>query len=109
MVRFVDSASDKPSICYFWNYKTSLINKIVKKNDNNKSMPTLSLNDVKFPVDGGLHDIKAVFPLRTDTDKFEGGSGARMLEILLIMIKMSSRKFIILLPVVIETVHANKL
>lgn len=37
---------------------------------------TLSLNDVKFPWVGGLHDMTAVFPLRTDTDKFDGGSGA---------------------------------
>lgn len=39
-------------------------------------MHTLNLNDVKFPLLGGLHDIIAAFPLRTDTDKFDGGSGA---------------------------------
>lgn len=39
---------------------------------------TLSLNDVKFPCVGGLHDMTAVFPLRTDTDKFDGGSGAEI-------------------------------
>lgn len=31
---------------------------------------------------GGLHDIKAVFPLRTATDKLDGGSGAAKMYIL---------------------------
>lgn len=37
---------------------------------------TFNLYDVKFPCDGGVHDMIAVLPLRTATDKFDGGSGA---------------------------------
>lgn len=35
----------------------------------------LSLKLVKLPCDGGLHDMTAVLPLRTDTERFDGGSG----------------------------------
>lgn len=41
---------------------------------------TFNLYDVKFPCDGGLHDMIAVLPLRTATDKFDGGSGAEKLK-----------------------------
>lgn len=37
---------------------------------------TRSLNDEKLPLDGGLSEITANLPLFTDTDKFDGGSGA---------------------------------
>lgn len=37
---------------------------------------TFNLNVEKFPCNGGLHDINATFPVRTATDKFDGGSGA---------------------------------
>lgn len=29
-----------------------------------------------MPFDGGLNEITADLPLRTDTDRFDGGSGA---------------------------------
>lgn len=54
IVRFVPTVSDRPS--------------------------TFNLYDVKFPCDGGLHDMIAVLPLRTATDRFDGGSGAEMIE-----------------------------
>lgn len=35
----------------------------------------LSLKLLKLPCAGGLHEIIAVFPLLTLTERFEGGSG----------------------------------
>lgn len=35
----------------------------------------LSLKLLKLPCAGGLHDIMAVFPLLTLTERFDGGSG----------------------------------
>lgn len=37
---------------------------------------TRSLKLVKLPCVGGLHDMRTVLPLRTETERFDGGSGA---------------------------------
>lgn len=72
-MRFVANESDKPKI---YIRKIGKTVKCDNKNEMNLFLFTLSLNDVKFPWVGGLHDITAVLPLRTATDKFDGGSGA---------------------------------
>lgn len=63
------------SFIWYWNVPSSIGIVLLAywKSDKPK---TFSLKAVKFPWNGGLHEIVATLPLFTETDKFDGGSGA---------------------------------